>query len=76
MMATYIPCPGTGLIARNAKLVTGMTGKFFKMNGKTYGDCPACQRRLNLPDRYRTPRHKGPALLDEYGRAIKEGGAR
>lgn len=63
MATTYTACPGTGQTAINTRRVTGAEGRFFRLNGITFGTCPDCGRRsLNLGripgSTGPTPRHK------------------
>lgn len=60
-MASFESCSGAQRPAINTRTVRGAEGKFFRMNGVTFGHCPECGRTsLRVNKAGNVPAHKVP----------------
>jgi hypothetical protein len=74
-MAVYVVCTGTFKPGLALNTVSGAEGKFFSMNGKTYGTCPDCGRcDLRVTDKGTLPRHKPAGSVEPMLTATDENG--
>lgn len=62
-MATYTACLGTGRHGTDARRISGATGKYFHLNGKTYAKCVECGKSVRVPSMHApfAPAHKAAA---------------